>query len=91
MIGCYFGHDPVLLFIMLTLNMISLTVGGHFGSEGLGANPLTNFSVPKTPGTNYILGRPRECLKSLEIMGFKNAVMVVSYYITQIFNGFSIK
>lgn len=42
----------LLLFIKLPLNMISLTVGGHFGTEGLAASTLTNCSVPKTPVAN---------------------------------------
>lgn len=60
---CYFGHDPVLLFIMFSLNMISLTVGDHFGSEGFGESVLTNYSMPKPPATNYTHGFKGEYLR----------------------------
>lgn len=51
----YFSHAPVLSFIMLSLNMISLTVGSHFDSDReweyahlqfvKGSNPLKQITL----------------------------------------------
>lgn len=33
LVDCYFSHDPALISYILSLNLIPLTLGGHFGSD----------------------------------------------------------